>query len=459
MEGFLNNKQIEYILYHLNLSVELNETIRQYFLFNKSNKPQENQFNKIIFNLSSESFNLQKTIRIDQIPILFPLSDNETFYSLENTNLIFHHDILKSCFYLLSGYQEYNNSATDIFGRFPHENSIQNKLSITEKPVVNYYFEIIAEAITLFLNKKSVELKRKKLFGNFGFFLTHDIDNVDFYTFNRFLYKIKELTGFTKSYYSFRINIKHLIKTFFELLKFSKKQNPTWNFNYLRALEKQNGFRSAFYFLEKDKNNNDSDYRFSESRIKKLFRYIINENCEIGLHGTTGSVENEEKFNQTLQNLNTNTPENIFGIRQHRLLYKLPQTTLIHEKTGLKYDTTLCFAEHEGFRNSFCLPFKLYDFENDRMIDVWEIPLNVMDVTLFHYRNLNSQNAMPIIMDLIHEIKKFNGIFTLLWHNDFFDEDRYPGVTDFYKTLLNFIKTEDPENVLGNEIADKCLGN
>ncbi len=456
MEGFLSNNQIEYVLYHLNLSVELNEVIRQYFLFNKKNNTPENKANKIIFNLSSSSIEYDKIISIKNIPILFPLSKNENFYSFKGDNLIFHHDILKSCFYLLSGYQEYNSSSKDSFGRFPYENSIQKKLSIIEKPIVNYYFEIIIEAITLFLNKRSIEVKQRKIFSNFGFFLTHDIDNVDFYTFNRFLYKIKELTGFAKSYYSFKTNIKHLFKTFFELLKFSRKQNPVWNFNYLRNIEKQNGFRSAFYFLEKDKKNHDSDYRFSENRIKQLFSYILSENCEVGLHGTTGSIVNEKIFNQTLRNLNANAPEKVYGIRQHRLLYKMPQTTLIHEKAGLIYDTTLCFAEHEGFRNSFCLPFKLFDFEHDRMINIWEIPLNVMDVTLFHYRKLNSSNAMPVIINLVSEIKKFNGIFTLLWHNDFFDEDRYPGLTKFYENLLNYIKEENPENNLGFEIVHKC---
>ncbi|MCK5028596.1 MAG: polysaccharide deacetylase family protein [Bacteroidales bacterium] len=458
MEGFLSKNQIDYVFFHLNLTMELDDSLKSYFYFNKK-ESLDNLANKIIFNLSPSRIDNNSINIVNEIPVLFPISETKKYYSIEGDNLVFHHDILKSCFYLLSGYQEYNSSDKDSFGRLPYENSIQKRLGITLIPVVNYYFNIIAEGITSFLSQKGIEVKRKNLFRNFGFFLTHDIDNVDYYTFNRFLYKIKELTGFTKSYYSFKVNINHLTKTFLELLKFSKKQNPAWNFSYLRNLEKQNDFRSAFYFLEKDSKNNDSKYSFSEARIKELFRYLRKENCEIGLHGTVGSFFNEKKLNQTLINLNKNTPEKATGIRQHRLLYKLPQTALIHEKVGLKYDTTLCFAEHEGFRNSFCFPFKLYDFENDRMIDLWEIPLNVMDVTLFHYRKFTTQDAMPAIVKIINEIKKFNGVFTLLWHNDFFDEDRYPGVTDFYKTLLKIIKNEDPENVLGIEIIDKCLEN
>jgi hypothetical protein len=171
------------------------------------------------------------------------------------------------------------------------------------------------------------------------------------------------------------------------------------------------------------------------------------------------SVTNEKKLIQILNNLNSNLPNPVTGIRQHRLLYKLPYTTLNHEKAGLQYDASQSYAEHEGFRNSFCLPFKLYDFETDRMLNVWEIPLNAMDVTLFHYRGLNNSNALKSIKSLIAEIKKFNGVFTLLWHNDFFDDDRFPEIKQFYETLLCYIKSEKPDNYLGYEIIKRCSVN
>ncbi len=82
-----------------------------------------------------------------------------------------------------------------------------------------------------------------------------------------------------------------------------------------------------------------------------------------------------------------------------------------------------------------------------------------MDVTLFHYRHLNNSEALESVKYLIHEIKKFKGVFTLLWHNDFFDEDRFPGIKSFYEALLSYIYSEKPVNELGYEIIDKCLEN
>ena len=89
------------------------------------------------------------------------------------------------------------------------------------------------------------------------------------------------------------------------------------------------------------------------------------------------------------------------------------------------------------------------------MINVWEIPLNAMDGTLFHYRNLNTQEALLSIKSLIEEIKKFNGVFTLLWHNDFFDEDRFLGIKSFYEDLIATFHKENCESLTGKEIIKK----
>jgi len=456
MIGFLTNNQIEYVLYHLNLTVNLNDELRRSMCFIKSENQLKGLTQDIIFIQSSKEYNENSVIYVEDLPVLFPNSSKINFYIIENNKLIFHHDILKSCFFLLSGYQEYQSGESDQFGRFKYSESVQKKLGFITKPLVNYYFGIIIRGINEFLKTKGLKVEKKLFFDKFAFFLTHDIDYIDYFTFNRLLYKFKEVTGFVKSYYSFKTNIKHILETLIELLKFNKKKNPSWSFKYLRTIEKEHGYRSAFYFLHKDLKHQDSKYLFSEERVKGIFKFLIDENCEIGIHGNVRSVENKDAAKHFLKKINQELPFNISGIRQHRLLYKLPKTALIHEELGIKYDSTLCFAEHEGFRNSFCLPFKLYDFENDRMINVWQIPLNVMDVTLFHYRNLNLSEAKTAIKTLISEVKKFNGVFTLLWHNDFFDEDRYHGIKAFYTDIHHYIKTESPESCLGYEIIKKC---
>jgi hypothetical protein len=186
-----------------------------------------------------------------------------------------------------------------------------------------------------------------------------------------------------------------------------------------------------------------------------LFEYLKKENCEVGLHGTVESISNREKMKSSIDKLQQASSTTIVGARQHRLLWHHPETALIQESLGLKYDTTLGFAAHEGFRNSYCHPFRIYNFEEDRMMKLWEFPLNVMDVTLFAYQKYTIEEAFDKTIHVIHEVKKFGGVFSLLWHNSFFDEDLYPGVTTFYTKLLKSIALAEPENLLGVELVDR----
>lgn len=453
MKTSLTDNQIKYVLDHFEQCYRIDAKTKN-LLLRCQQKTNNNKNPKILMKVSKDPLIIKNIKWINDLPIIFPCSEKNECYSIVNDTLVFHHDILKSCFYLLSGYQEYQNNDLDKFGRFKYSNSIQYKLGIATKPIVNYYFDIIAEALNKF---HFIETKVKKvpLFNNFGFFLTHDIDNVDFYNVNRFLYKIKEILGLVKSNYSLATNIKQIAKTGFEILKFRKKQNPIWNFAYLLSLEQRFKLQSAFFFLAKGKKHSDSNYNFTDTRIKNLFKYIHENGCEIGIHGGEKTYNSYHETIEKVKQLQSTTPIQKIGGRQHRLIYRVPETAKIHTRAGLIYDTTLGFAEHEGFRNSYCMPFKLYDFQNDCQIDIWELPLNVMDVTLFKYRKLKFDEAYNSIFDIIHEIAKFNGIFTLLWHNDFFDEEWLPGITSFYEHLLQKISQMNPECILGTDIVKK----
>lgn len=413
--------------------------------------------NRIVFLLSKEDLRFEAIDEMEGLPILFPVSQQKELYFTDgNNNLIFCHDILKSAFYLLSGYQEYQNKDShDALDRFSFLDSIQYKLRFANKPIVNYYFEIIVRAIHLYAEKNNLVVSQRRFFNTFGFILSHDIDYVDLYTKNYFLYKVKEVLGIRQSKLSTWTNFKLGLIGFLKYSNIIKRNNPYWNFDFMREVERDNNFRSIFYFLDKGILHSDAYYSFDEHRMVYLFEYLRKENCEIGLHGTVESISNREKMRSSIDKLQQASNVTIAGVRQHRLLWRHPETALIQESLGLKYDTTLGFAAHEGFRNSYCHPFRIYNFEEDRMMGLWEFPLNVMDVTLFAYQKYTCKDAFDKTLNVMHEVQKFGGVFSLLWHNSFFDEDLYPGVTKFYTELLKSIALAKPENILGVELVDR----
>ncbi len=146
------------------------------------------------------------------------------------------------------------------------------------------------------------------------------------------------------------------------------------------------------------------------------------------------------------------TNEEIVGSRQHFLKFHYPETLKLQESVGLRYDTTMGFAEHEGFRNSYCYPFKPFDHEKGQMIDIWEFPLVVMDTTLFGYRKLNYSDMSRSINQLIDELKRFGGLFVMLWHNCNFDEYQYPGINAFFNKMLAQIAATEPQFHTGVEV-------
>lgn len=455
MKGFLNQSQIEYVLYHLNYHIDLNETIRNSFIFLRCHDEVSDYSNKIIFLLSDKDLDLNEITSVNQIPVLFPVADNKTSFKKDNGNIIMLHDYIRSSFYLISGYQEYKSNAKDSLGRFSYMSSVQEKLKITDKPVVNYYFVEIIKAIEEFCLMHNIETSKKKEFSTFAFFLTHDIDRISYYNINTLLYSIKLLFGFRKRENSRIYLLKEIIKVGLHIVNIFDKRDPYWNFEFLSEKEKELGITSTYFFLPRDQKHVDSYYNLTDKKIRNLITFLKSEGNEIGLHGTVASSELLSSLKLILKDFISVTKLSKVGIRQHKLMWHHPLTAINHSAVGIEYDTTMGFADHEGFRNSYCHPFKLFDFENNTMLSTWEIPLDVMDTTLLHYRQLSNEALLESVSEIVKEIKKFNGVFTMLWHNSSLYEDAMPGITKLYFDLLGMILTEQPEIYSGLEIIKK----
>ena len=58
----------------------------------------------------------------------------------------------------------------------------------------------------------------------------------------------------------------------------------------------------------------------------------------------------------------------------------------------------------------------------------------VMDTTLAKQKYLYAKrdDAIVIIYDLLKEVKQFNGMVSLLWHNNYFSDYKYNGWRNVY---------------------------
>ena len=71
--------------------------------------------------------------------------------------------------------------------------------------------------------------------------------------------------------------------------------------------------------------------------------------------------------------------------------------------------------------------------ELNREIDLLEIPLLAMDVTLANYMCLAPEESVALLLQCAQRCKTVGGVFTLLWHNRSLLDPNYGGA---YETVL-----------------------
>jgi len=216
----------------------------------------------------------------------------------------------------------------------------------------------------------------------------------------------------------------------------------------VRAIERQYDLISTFFFLAPEGHNrnlshsiNLTDKRYG--KIKNSIKSLEKESCEIAFHPGIATSDNPDQFIWEKNRIQMFTDSSLSGVRQHGLRWKTPITWRIHEKFKLIYDSSMTFADNIGFRCGTCYPFMPYDIELNRVINIWELPLNVMDVSLSDYMKLNPDEGILKITELIDTVKHHGGVFSLLWHHSFEDNTRRPKWLNMYRNIVEQISRND----------------
>jgi hypothetical protein len=116
------------------------------------------------------------------------------------------------------------------------------------------------------------------------------------------------------------------------------------------------------------------------------------------------------------------------------------------ERLGVKEDYSLGFSNTPGFRAGTSYPFFFYDLTEERQTDLKIFPLVVMDKTLRSNLNLNTDDAFERIKSLAEEVKRVNGVFVTLFHNENLTDEEllgWKGWKDMYKKVLLQITSDN----------------
>jgi peptidoglycan/xylan/chitin deacetylase (PgdA/CDA1 family) len=338
-----------------------------------------------------------------QLPFFFDNTPDQPLISYAENKVFISADIIAATFYLLSGWQEYFSSERDRHGRFPYAASVQHQYNFVALPVVNYYFDVLRTAVEHLSGATLLPRRWGSQQADFGAFISHDVDNL------RSAWKAPAKAALQQRRFS----------RFGKLLWQHLTQPDAWdNLAEVAAATAQYGAESTFFLLPaKGQAANGTPNADYEMTVGSKFWQRLPTPCTLDLHGSIGTATNAQKLLAEDEILDA------LGVRFHYLLWDPAQTPAVIDSARFLFDSTLGFAEHFGFRHSYCQPFYPFDFERGQAADFLEIPLNVMDATLHHpnYLRLAPAEILPALRPVFTEIKRFGGVVSVLWHNENFD--------------------------------------
>jgi peptidoglycan/xylan/chitin deacetylase (PgdA/CDA1 family) len=318
--------------------------------------------------------------------------------------------------------EEYNSPNLDQYERFPYY--LSKHRNILEPEVSKF---LIENGLNL-----EVEYPEDK---KFAVCLTHDIDAVHLPKVN-IIYNAAKLL---KQY-----QIKNAFKMLFNNI--NKRWNSWWNFKDIMALEEKYGAKSSFYFLVLDKG--DLDFNFKIEDLEHEMGNIADNGWEVGLHGGHNAYNNSDEIKEKKKRLEKVLGKKVVGYRNHFLKFKVPDTWELLSKAGFKYDATFGYADCVGFRNGMCHPFRPFNLNINKEIDILEIPLTIMDCTLFDHMKLDFDKAWEVTKMLIDSVEKHKGIITILWHNTYMVDDKLR----LYEKILKYCYEKEAWMTSGEEI-------
>jgi hypothetical protein len=339
------------------------------------------------------------------------------------------YDIFAASFYLMSRYEEYLPHVKDEHERFSAEESLAFENGFLKKPLVDIWAFKFLEALKEQFPEKVFE-KRK-----FAYISTFDINQA-------YIYRVKGLVrsvgGFLSDFFTFRLS------EFFDriLVLLTLKKDPYDTYDEIVRLKKVYNFPTVFFFLIANVSTYDNNVSITKNKYRLLIK-SMSDYVKVGLNLSYFTMTKEDLMKKELKKMESiiNTP--VSKSKQHLLRTHLPETYQKLIELEVEEDYTMGYSNYIGFRASTCTPFYFYDLDFEIQTPLKVFPFAVNDYTLNRDMNLSPKQAVLKIKELLTEVKKVNGTFVTLFHNEMLsDYGVWKGWKGVYGDVLDMVKND-----------------
>lgn len=362
------------------------------------------------------------------VPVL--LEDGLPFAAWEGNTLCVHADLLTLSFLLLSRAEEVLLPERDQYGRFPFQGSLAAKYGFITLPIVDEWAMLLRQALSERLPVEELGRNAPSLRP------THDMDTARRFP-SLFAAARTILGGDLLRLKSPRIAARSL-RQYAASRTHPEKDPELLGAEALLEVSRRCGFSSEFYFMGPERGEEDFLYDVSAPAVRAFSRKVREAGMVCGFHASRLTPEDGKRFRIEQQRVSAALESPACCGRQHYLCFHAEKTPLIWQDAGVRYDDTLGYADHEGFRCGTCHAYPLYDLKNDRTLMVLERPLMAMDGTLQRYRGLSRAEALASLRRLFDRCCAVEGDFVLLWHNGCVFREWEPWFQEVYLPFMEW---------------------
>lgn len=360
----------------------------------------------------------------EDVPIIYGVDK----FDIVDKEILCGIDIFASSFFMLTRWEEYVNKERDNHNRFPYKESLAFKNNFLDRPIVNEYIEMLKNMLCLL--DSSLQFRRY----NYKLIITHDIDHIYAWdSFKKFVLNLVRDLFKRPSIKDFFNSIVYYIQ-----VKLKIKNDPYDTYDYIMMLSESVGVKSYFFFMAEGLTSYDNHYTSGSDKAKKIVSNILERGHYIGIHPTYNTYNDPKQFNKEKLELEKNFKTKIVFGRQHYLRFEVPITWQIWEDNDMRWDSTMNYADRDGFRCGICYEYSLFNILTREKLKLKEKPLIVMDANSID--RLSPVEMEYYIQELIAKVKKYKGEFVLLWHNSSYNTAKWKKYKSVYENIITYHK-------------------
>lgn len=331
-------------------------------------------------------------------------------------------------FYMLSRYEEYLPHLKDKHGRFLPIDSIAYKHNFLQTAVVDRWAIMVREAIVKQYPDFSFEPRQ------YQFEQTIDIDSAYCY-----LHKggFRTLLGIIRD--GLHRHNPQEVRRRLKVIT-NKQPDPFDTFDYIIKTSQELARHSKilFFALLGDYSNYDKPISYRNSAFQHLLRHI-GDYARMGIHGSYHSSKSPQIIGKEIGRLSNTLHRPIIRNRYHFLRFELPDAYTNLLTQGIQHDYSMGYATLPGFRCGTTTAVHFFDLCNNHETDLTVHPFATMDTTFHTHMRLTPEEAKKQYHAIVDEVRKVNGTFSCIFHNQNLCEDfGWEGWRDVYEDLLKY---------------------